>query len=223
MKKKLTYLVGISGLIGAAMFFLMGFFDISADNKHWKATEWILEVVRDSSIAKGSADIVVPDNLDDPKLYAKAAGNYAAMCSACHLAPDTKSSETRDGLYPQPPDFTQSEDHDAARNFWVIKHGIKMTGMPAWGGSHSDESIWALVALIRQLPDLDKRKYSGLVAKYGGSHMQSGGHGGDSHGGSEAGTNEHNPSHKEKAGSGGHGKKNTTPPDNSSHGHDQPH
>ena len=228
MKKKLIYLIGVSGFVGVAMYLYMGFFDISADNKHWKATEWVIAVVRDRSIAKGSAEIVVPDNLDDPKLYAKAAGNYAEMCSACHLAPDTKSSETRDGLYPQPPDFTQPVSHDPARSFWVIKHGIKMTGMPAWGISHSDESIWALVSLIRQLPDLDEKKYSQLVAKYGGSHMPSGGHGasqqgGGSHGESVAGTNEHNSSLQEQAGSDGHGEKITNTPDDSSHGHEQPH
>jgi hypothetical protein len=51
----------------------------------------------------------------------------------------------------------------AAEEFWVIKHGIKATGMPAWGVTHSDDMLWDVVAFLRKLPDLSPAEYQALV------------------------------------------------------------
>jgi hypothetical protein len=48
--------------------------------------------------------------------------------------------------------------------YWVIKHGIKTSAMPAWGRTHSDARIWAMVAFIKQLPTLNPEQYLDLVA-----------------------------------------------------------
>jgi mono/diheme cytochrome c family protein len=85
------------------------------------------------------------------------------MCVDCHLAPGAKQSEMREGLYPQPPDLTQHVDASPAEMFWVIKHGIKMSAMPAWGKTHDDGSIWGLVAFVQKLPELTPDQYRGLV------------------------------------------------------------
>ena len=42
-------------------------------------------------------------------------------------------------------------DFTPAEQFWIIKHGVKMTGMPAWGVTHDDEMLWDVVALVRKL------------------------------------------------------------------------
>lgn len=64
-----------------------------------------------------------------------------------------EESAARTGLYPQPPNLAQ---HRVAPGtaFWVIKHGLKMTGMPAWGETHDDASIWSIVAFLQRRPDL---------------------------------------------------------------------
>lgn len=67
------------------------------------------------------------------------------------------------GLNPAPPDLTQGVPRPA-ESFWVIKHGIKMTGMPAWGRSHKDDQIWSMVAFLRKLPDLSPQRYGALTA-----------------------------------------------------------
>src|SRR3546814_7101354 len=72
----------------------------------------------------------VPD-LDDQGRIVQGAGNYDAMCTGCHLKPGVRETELSKGLYPAPPDLTRAEI-DAAEAFWVIKHGIKASGMPAW-------------------------------------------------------------------------------------------
>ena len=51
--------------------------------------------------------------------------------------------------------------------FWVIKHGIKMTGMPAWGPTHSDDKIWAMVAFVKTLPDMTPAQYKAMQQQAG--------------------------------------------------------
>jgi hypothetical protein len=94
----------------------------------------------------------------------KGAGQYAAMCTQCHLTPGMKDSEIRPGLYPQPPNLARLRVAPAEA-FWVIKHGIKMSAMPAWGGSHDDATIWAMVAFLQKLPDLSPAQYKQIVAR----------------------------------------------------------
>ena len=67
-----------------------------------------------------------------------------------------------------------------SHHFWVIKHGIKASGMPAWGKSMGDEYIWGMVAFLQQLPKLDAAQYKALVASSGG-HSHGGGESGEHH------------------------------------------
>ena len=71
-------------------------------------------------------------------------------------------SDLREGLYPHPPNLAQEDTRDARRAFWTIKHGIKMSAMPAWGSTLKDESIWDIVAFIRQMPSMTPETYQQL-------------------------------------------------------------
>ncbi len=108
-----------------------GFDDVGADTPHWEITRKLIEVVRDRSIAVRANRVELPD-LQDEQLVLKGAGQYAAMCVNCHLAPEQSDSEIRPGLYPKPPNLTEQRI-DPKTAFWVTKHGLKMSGMPAWG------------------------------------------------------------------------------------------
>ncbi len=159
---KACALVLIAGLLGGSLFLYSGVYDISADTPHLRPVFALMEMFRERAIAAHAKGIVVPP-LDDPALLAEGAEHYAAMCSGCHLAPGKANSELRAGLYPQPPNFSEHAHADAAEAFWVIKHGIKMTAMPAWGTSHNDQAIWGLVAFVRQLPELSPAQYQQLT------------------------------------------------------------
>ena len=99
-------------------------------------------------------DIEVPP-LGSAEQMRSGAGNYAAMCVGCHLAPGVAPTELSQGLYPAPPALAEAtRDGDPAATFWVIKHGLKSTGMPAWGRFMEDHYIWSLVAFVEQLPSL---------------------------------------------------------------------
>lgn len=169
MKRKHTehgiIVVVVLGLIalGAGLFAWSGLYDIGADDPHWRVTYDALEIVRDRSIHRRSKNLKMPD-LEDPQLILKGAGQYAAMCTGCHLAPGVSDSELRAGLYPQPPNLTRTRV-DPRDAFWVIKHGIKMSGMPAWGKTHDDATLWSMVAFIEKLPEMNPQQYEAIVTK----------------------------------------------------------
>lgn len=139
-----------------------GWFSVAADEPHSRLIYGFMEKLRSRSITTRAGQLQSPA-LDDPALIAAGARHYAAMCSECHLAPDQKDSELRRGLYPKPPNLTQPIKATASEAFWVIKHGIKMSGMPAWGVTHDDQSIWALVAFVQKLPGLSAAQYQALA------------------------------------------------------------
>lgn len=151
-----------------------GQYNVAADAPHWDVTTRVLATIRERSIAVRAADLTVP-NLADPALIALGAEHYAAMCTGCHLAPGTGDNEMRQGLYPKPPNLTEPRDRSPAQSFWIIKHGLKMSGMPAWGVSHDDESLWGLVAFLQQLPELDAAGYAALTAAPGAEQHEHGG------------------------------------------------
>jgi mono/diheme cytochrome c family protein len=140
----------------------LGVFNVAADVPHSAVVFAAMELVRDRSIAVRIKDVQVPP-LDDPELVADGAEHYAAMCVDCHLAPGMKQSELREGLYPQPPDLSERIDAAPAEKFWIIKHGIKMSAMPAWGKTHDDQSIWGIVAFLQRLPELTPEQYRALA------------------------------------------------------------
>lgn len=149
--------------IGSMLFVVSGIYDIGADTPHWKSTEDVLRLTRERSITVRAASINVPD-LSDEQMILKGAGQYAAMCANCHSAPGKGEAELGQGLYPRPPDLSQTA-LDPRAIFWVVKHGLKMTGMPAWGTDHDDQAIWSIVAFVRKLPDMSGQRYEELVAK----------------------------------------------------------
>ncbi len=150
-------------LFGATAFVLSGSYNIGADAPHWTLTYNILRLARMRSIEAHSKDIALPD-LNSPGLVLKGAGQYSAMCVTCHLAPGVKDSELAPGLYPEPPELAKSK-LDPRSAFWVIKHGLKMSAMPAWGKTHDDETIWSLVAFVTKLPNMSPQEYKRMVAE----------------------------------------------------------
>jgi mono/diheme cytochrome c family protein len=151
-------------LVGAvAMGIYAGLYNIAADVPHTQPVYWLFETVRDRSVAARARDVVVPNDLNDPNRISRGAGQYADMCTGCHLAPGMKRTEINRGLYPRAPELRRKTDLTPAEQFWIVKHGVKMTGMPAWGVTHEDELLWDVVAFVRKLPELTPEQYQALV------------------------------------------------------------
>lgn len=199
MKKTITTLVAAgavagAGVLGAAYF---GLVNVGADDPHFPAVHAFLAMARHRSIEVRARDIEVPD-LKNENLIRIGAGNYNAMCIGCHLAPGVEKTELSQALYPSPPDLSKlGASGDPAVAFWTIKHGIKATGMPAWGKSMDDSYIWGIVAFLDQLPQMNAQQYQAMVASSGGHQ----------HGGGESDMHNHEGQHgQDQAGSDHHSK-----------------
>ena len=180
-RKSLLTLSVLSGIAVVAMagFVWSGVYNVGADDHHTRPVYALMESMRKRSIEVRARRLKLPD-LNTQARIVQGSGNYNAMCMGCHLAPGMAATELSKGLYPAPPDLTK-KTVDAAEAFWVIKHGIKASGMPAWGKSMDDEYIWNMVAFLQKLPTLTEAQYKAMVAS-------SGGH---SHGGGETQAHDH--------------------------------
>src|ERR1700685_4125065 len=150
--------------LGGVAFIGSGVYNIGADDHHTKPVLAIIEQLRDRSIAARSKSIEA-HYVEDPQRIALGAQRYAVLCVGCHLAPGVTKSDIRQGLYPHPPNLAQEELQQAQRAFWIVKHGIKMSAMPAWGKTLDDAQIWDIVAFVRKLPELSPETYREMLLR----------------------------------------------------------
>ena len=147
----------------------LGAFNVAADEPAGALAEMVLPFVREQAIDARADDIQVP-KLDNPAMIAEGAEHYVAMCTGCHLAPGMAENEMRPGMNPKPPMLARVPAEEPAEQFWIVKHGIEMTGMPAWGVTHSDAEIWNIVAFLQRLPAMTPEQYRTLVSSTSGQH-----------------------------------------------------
>lgn len=159
-------LVSIALLAGGALGAIyLGLPDVGATTSHWKATEWVLSTTMEQAVQRRALGVSPPGDLDDPARVRAGASAYDAMCVTCHAAPGVEASALASGLLPEPPALAEEADAwNPAELFWITKHGIRMTGMAAFGPTHSDEEIWDVVAFLRRLPSLSSSEYRSLIA-----------------------------------------------------------
>jgi len=168
-------------LAAGTAFIFSGIYNVAADDPHYRPVYWLLDTVRDRSVAAHAKNVPTPPDLASSARIAAGAGLYAEMCAGCHLAPGMEKTEIARGLYPAAPEFAHGNDLTPAAEFWVIKHGIKATGMAAWGKTHNDTLIWDMVAFLQKLPGLSADQYEALVKAAPENHdemmeEQDGGH-----------------------------------------------
>ena len=158
----LLFLFVLAAVAGA--FIYTGVYNIGADAPHLRVVTMTLDQLRDRAIARHARDIVPPADLGDARRIAMGAGLYAEMCTSCHLGPGVEKSEISQGLYPAAPELARDSDLSAAEQYWTIKHGVKLSAMPAWGKTHDDRLIWDMVAFLRVLPKLSPEQYQAALA-----------------------------------------------------------
>jgi mono/diheme cytochrome c family protein len=162
-------------ILGGGVFIYSGAYDIAADAPHWGLIYQVFETARIRSIKAHVAGLTPPAGIEDEARILTGTDHFADHCAVCHGAPGVPKGDIANGLYPQPPDLAvTSKRYTDAELFWIVKHGIKMTGMPAWG-DHSDDELWATVAFVRKLPGMTEQDYAKLVAAsraQGGHHHE---------------------------------------------------
>jgi mono/diheme cytochrome c family protein len=153
--------LALAALAGGAVTLYAGWYDISATDQHLAHTYALLDIGMKRSVKRRANAIAVPEL----KNAERGLSIFRQHCVQCHGAPGVAPEPFAMGLTPAPASlvYTATEWQPAAL-FWVIKEGIKMTGMPAWKYRMSDADIWATVAFLKRLPLLSPADYQALKA-----------------------------------------------------------
>jgi mono/diheme cytochrome c family protein len=160
--------IGVLFLIGAVAiaYTYSGLQDVAADGEHRPLTAWLLGTVRRHSVSRAAGEIEA--RLPEPfteALQHEAVVGYESMCAACHAPPGAEPTALARGLNPAAPELAElATRRTPGELFWATRHGIRMTGMPAWGITHSDEELWPLVALVLRFPEMADDEYAMLLA-----------------------------------------------------------
>ena len=155
--KKITIIVVVLAALAGAISFVIWF-----RNRGFSAREkpsWIETVLarqaRKISTPAGAKELKNPHPVTDAST-AEAREHFVEHCSACHGSTGRGDTLYGRNLYPKVPDMTQADTQQLTDGelFYIISNGVRFTGMPAFGGEDSPESIWGLVSFIRRLPKL---------------------------------------------------------------------
>ena len=147
-------------LVVVAAFALAGGYNVAATEEHNGLTRWFLATVMQRSVASRATSVNAPTQFTSEQV-AEGFSEFDEMCVTCHGAPGRERGEVGKGLNPRPPKLAEAaKEWSTAELFWIVKHGVKMTGMPAFGPTHSDERLWTVVAFLKQLPQISPEKYT---------------------------------------------------------------
>jgi mono/diheme cytochrome c family protein len=154
-------LLAIIFAVVASLYFFGGFYSVAANREDPAIVHWALMKVRTNSIVHHAQD-QPPSGFDDPaKVQAGARAFSELGCINCHGAPGVKWAKFSEGLQPDPPDLKDVvQEATPSQLFWVIKNGINMTGMPAFGLIEvPDQEIWSIVAFLKKLPSVSEANF----------------------------------------------------------------
>lgn len=91
--------------------------------------------------------------------------HFDEMCVGCHGAPGVEALAIAQQMNPKPPDLSkEAGEWPSAQLYWIITHGLKMTGMPGIRELHSQEERWQLTTFVHSLPELAAEDYQALRA-----------------------------------------------------------
>lgn len=162
-------------IAGGALFVWSGIYNVAASTDHWFITTWILERVRTESVDTWSSFVGPPPPLDDIDRVKVGAAHFEGGCTPCHSRPGDSANAIATAMLPPPPPLGEAV-RDLATNeiFWIVKHGLKFTAMPAWPSQQRDDEVWAVAAFLEQLPKVSREEYRELAGVAPGEGETSG-------------------------------------------------
>lgn len=160
----LPALVTLGGVL-AVLAVAAGLVPIAASSGHWPITEWFLQfAMRRSVVTHASFAPQPPEDLDSPAMVLRGAGHFEVGCRPCHGAPGDQLPVIPHAMTPHPPQLgPQISTWDARQLFYIVRHGVKFTGMPAWPTDGREDEVWAVVGFLRKLPALSPDEYERMV------------------------------------------------------------
>jgi cytochrome c553 len=149
--------------VGGLLFAWSGLYSVGAAAGHWPMVAWFLHFAMRNSVETHALPLEAPP-LDDPALVERGAGHYETGCLPCHGAPGAPANRIPNNMLPEPPYLPpRIAEWSPEELYWIVKHGLKYTGMPAWPAQSRDDEVWAVTAFLLRLPDLTWDEYSALA------------------------------------------------------------
>jgi len=146
-------------LAGAAVVF-GGLYDVAATTQHFQPVHSLIERALRQSVRLRARDVAEPPPADE-RTVLRGAACFRDLCVQCHGAPGVAQGAIGQGMQPLPGPLVDARRHWRARElYWITKHGIRLTGMPAWEFRLSEAELWSVVAFMQQLPDLGPAQYA---------------------------------------------------------------
>ncbi|WP_284164754.1 c-type cytochrome [Frigidibacter sp. SD6-1] len=162
--------LGLAGLaVVAAGFWWFAPYNVAASQRHLPPVRAFLHSYMDNAVGRRAAALDPPDwfRADDPALIRLGAAHFATGCATCHGAPGLPRNAIVTAMLPEPTLIEETE-HTTREFYWLARHGLKYTGMPAWAGQGRDDEPWAVAAFLSRYSALDPDSYREL-AHEGGS------------------------------------------------------
>ena len=166
--------IAVAGAAGAAFMVYSGVYDISASRQHTQTVYSMLETTMQHSVQRRARDVVVPP-LDDSQTIARGAACYRDKCMQCHGAPGVSADDIGKGMQPIPGPLVNALQRWQVREiYYITRHGIKMSGMPAWEFRLQDSEMWDIVAFIKHMPEMTPVAYASMMQTTANSNGQVG-------------------------------------------------
>ena len=141
-------------LLSALAVMRLGLVAVNADGTHSSLEARIMPLALRASIVRHASGETNPISVNEENLKA-AVSTYRTTCARCHSTPGGNPSIYGQSFYPPAPQLLGGmSSYSDSELFWTIKHGIRNTGMPAWGSMLSDDQIWQIVSLLKNSQDL---------------------------------------------------------------------
>jgi mono/diheme cytochrome c family protein len=166
LKTAVLTLLAAAGVGAAAGYtvFRAGWYDIGASKPHLQAVYSLLEGGMRHSVKHHAKEVATP-RLGDPGQVLRGAVLYSEHCAQCHGGPGTPPGAHGMSMQPVPGPLVDASGRWKPRElYWITRHGIKMSGMPAWEARLDEADTWAVVAFLVRLPGLDAQAYRSMTA-----------------------------------------------------------
>lgn len=164
--------LAVAGTLAAAagaLVVMRGYYDVGATTQHTQPVYSLLETTMKHAVRRRAADIRPPP-LTQPGLIARGAACYRDHCVQCHGGPGVAPGPVGMSMQPLPGPLLDAARRWHAREiYWITRHGIRMSGMPAWGMRLSEEDLWAVVGFIASMPALSPADYGAQMAAVQGA------------------------------------------------------